>query len=61
MGTTVHRCGATGTGIRTKLVNNLMIISIAQITAEGLTLAAKLGLDIDMLKEVNAGTSGTNG
>ena len=61
MGTTIHRCGATGTGIRTKLVNNLMIISIAQVTAEGLTLAAKLGLDIEMLKEVNAGTSGTNG
>lgn len=61
MGTTIHRCGPTGSGIRTKLVNNFMILSIAQITAEGLTLAAKLGLDIAMLKEVNAGTSGTNG
>lgn len=61
MGTTIHRCGTIGTGIRTKLVNNLMLLSIAQVTAEGLTLAAKLGLDIDMLKEVNAGTSGTNG
>ena len=61
MGTTIHRCGGVGAGIRTKIVNNFMILSIAQITAEGLTLAAKLGLDIAMLKEVNAGTTGNNG
>lgn len=61
MGTTIHRCGGVGAGIRTKIVNNFMIISIVQITAEGLALAAKLGIDIAKLKEVNAGTSGTNG
>ena len=61
MGTTIHRCGGIGSGIRTKVVNNFMIISIVQITAEGLALAAKMGVDIATLKEVNAGTSGTNG
>ncbi len=61
MGTAIHRCGPVGSGIRTKLVNNMMLLSIAQVTAEGLTLAARLGLDVDMLKAVNAGTSGTNG
>jgi 4-hydroxybutyrate dehydrogenase/sulfolactaldehyde 3-reductase len=61
MGTTIHRCGGVGAGIRTKIVNNFMIISIVQITAEGLALAAKLGVDIAKLKEVNAGTTGTNG
>ena len=61
MGTTIHRCGPVGAGIRTKVVNNFMILSIVQVTAEGLTLAAKLGLDIANLKEVNAGTTGTNG
>jgi 4-hydroxybutyrate dehydrogenase/sulfolactaldehyde 3-reductase len=61
MGTTIHRCGGIGAGIRTKVVNNFMIISIVQITAEGLALAAKMGVDIATLKEVNAGTSGTNG
>lgn len=61
MGTTIHRCGGIGSGIRTKIVNNFMIISIVQITAEGLALAAKLGIDIAKLKEVNAGTTGTNG
>lgn len=61
MGTTIHRCGGVGAGIRTKVVNNFMIMSIAQVTAEGLTLAAKLGVEIARLKEVNAGTTGTNG
>ena len=61
MGTTIHRCGGIGAGIRTKVVNNFMIISIVQVTAEGLALAAKMGVDISILKEVNAGTSGTNG
>jgi 4-hydroxybutyrate dehydrogenase/sulfolactaldehyde 3-reductase len=61
MGTTIHRCGGIGSGIRTKVVNNFMIISIVQITAEGLALAAKMGVDIATLKEVNAGTSGNNG
>lgn len=61
MGTTIHRCGGTGAGIRTKIVNNFMIISLVQITAEGLALAAKMGVDIGILKEVNAGTSGNNG
>lgn len=61
MGTTIHRCGGPGTGIRTKVVNNFMIMSIAQVTAEGLTLATRLGIDIGMLKEVNAGTTGNNG
>ncbi len=48
MGTTIHRCGGIGAGIRTKVVNNFMIISIVQITAEGLALAAKMGVDIDI-------------
>jgi len=61
MGTTIHRCGGVGAGIRTKVVNNFLILSLTQVNAEALTLAAKLGLDIGVLKEVNAGTTGTNG
>lgn len=61
MGTTIHRCGGVGAGIRTKVVNNFLILSLTQVNAEALTLAAKLGLDIAVLKEVNAGTTGTNG
>ena len=61
MGTTIIRCGKVGSGIRAKVVNNFQILSIAQITAEALTLAQKMGLDLDVFKEVNAGTTANNG
>ncbi|MEZ2410709.1 NAD(P)-dependent oxidoreductase [Bosea sp. RCC_152_1] len=61
MGDTIIRCGGTGTGIRIKIVNNFQVMSIAQITAEALVLAAKLGLDIETVKAINAGTTATNG
>ncbi len=61
MGTTIIRCGKIGTGIRAKVVNNFQILSIAQITAEALTLAQKLNLDLNVFKEVNAGTTANNG
>ena len=61
MGTTIIRCGNVGSGIRAKVVNNFQILSIAQITAEALTLAKKIGLDLDTFKEVNAGTTANNG
>ena len=61
MGTTIIRCGKVGSGIRAKVVNNFQILSIAQITVEPLTLAQKIGLDLDVFKEVNAGTTANNG
>ena len=61
MGTKIIRCGKVGSGIRAKVVNNFQILSIAQITAEALTLAQKIGLDLDVFKEVNAGTTANNG
>ena len=61
MGTTIIRCGKVGSGIRAKVVNNFQILSLAQITAEALTLAQKIGLDLDVFKEVNAGTTANNG
>lgn len=60
MGTTIIRCGKAGMGIRTKIVNNYQILSIAQITAEGILLGTKLGLPIELIKEVNAQTSANN-
>ena len=50
--TKIIRCGKVGSGIRAKVVNNFQILSIAQITAEALTLAQKIGLDLDVFKEV---------
>ena len=61
MGTNIIRCGKVGSGIRAKVVNNFQILSIAQITAEALTLAKKIGLDLNTFKEVNAGTTANNG
>ena len=61
MGTTIIRCGKVGSGIRAKVVNNFQILSIAQITAEALTLAQKIGLDLETFKQVNAGTTANNG
>lgn len=61
MGTTIIRCGKPGSGIRVKLVNNFQVLSIAEITAEALVLAARLGVDIGVVKEVNAQTTATNG
>ena len=61
MGDTIIRCGKAGTGIRTKVVNNFQILSIAQITAEALVLAARLGLDVETVKSVNGSTTATNG
>lgn len=61
MGDTIIRCGRPGTGIRIKVVNNFQILSIAQITAEALTLAEKLGLELETVKSVNGSTTATNG
>lgn len=61
MGTTILRCGKPGSGIRIKIVNNFQVLSIAQITAEALVLAAKLGLPVETVKEVNGQTTATNG
>ena len=61
MGTSIIRCGKIGSGIRAKVVNNFQILSIAQITAEALTLAKRMELDLDVFKEVNAGTTANNG
>jgi 4-hydroxybutyrate dehydrogenase/sulfolactaldehyde 3-reductase len=61
MGTTIHHCGAPGTGIRTKLVNNFLAIALCQMNAEALTLAQRFGLDLATTLEVLHGTTATNG
>ncbi len=60
-GTTIHHCGGPGSGIRTKLVNNLIAISVCQVNAEAVTLAQAFGLDIRSTLDVINGTTATNG
>lgn len=61
MGTTVHHCGAGGTGTRTKLVNNYLAIILCQLNAEALALSQRFGLDLAKTLEVVHGTTATNG
>jgi 4-hydroxybutyrate dehydrogenase/sulfolactaldehyde 3-reductase len=61
MGTTIHHCGPVGSGIRTKLVNNLLAVASCQLNAEALALSQRLGLDLAKTLEVIHGTTATNG
>ncbi len=61
MGTTIHHCGAGGTGMRMKLVNNYLAIVLCQLNAEALALSQRFGLDIARTLEVLYGTTATNG
>jgi 4-hydroxybutyrate dehydrogenase/sulfolactaldehyde 3-reductase len=61
MGDTVLHCGAVGTGIRMKLVLNLLSQSTCQLSAEVTALGLKLGLELDTLLGVLGGGLGSNG
>ena len=61
MGTTIHYCGAGGTGTRIKLVNNYLAIILCQLNAEALSLSQRFGLDLSTTLEVIHGTTATNG
>ncbi|MDO8370851.1 MAG: NAD(P)-dependent oxidoreductase [Polaromonas sp.] len=61
MGTTVLHCGGPGAGIRSKLVNNYMVLSYCQLNSEALVLAAALGLDLQSTMQVLTGTTAVNG
>jgi 4-hydroxybutyrate dehydrogenase / sulfolactaldehyde 3-reductase len=61
MGTTIHHCGPAGSGMRTKLVNNLLAVASCQLNAEALALSQRFGLDLAKTLEVLHGTTATNG
>lgn len=61
MGTTIHRCGPEGAGTRMKIINNYLAVITAQLNAEAILLGTKLGLPVEVMKEVTGGTTATNG
>lgn len=61
MGNTVYHCGGVGAGMRTKLVNNYLAITLTQANAEALALSQRLGLDLTRTLAVLLGTSAANG
>ena len=61
MGDTVLHCGGPGAGIRSKLVNNFLVMGINQMNAEALALAQGFGLDLATTLKVIGGTTASNG
>lgn len=61
MGTAIYRCGGVGMGSRMKVVNNFLLLTIAQVSAEAVALGTKLGLDVETILEVTGGTTAQNG
>jgi 4-hydroxybutyrate dehydrogenase/sulfolactaldehyde 3-reductase len=61
MGSTIHHCGAVGTGMRTKLVNNYLAIISCQLNAEAIALSQRFGLELSKTLDVIHGTTATNG
>ena len=61
MGDTIVHCGARGTGIRTKLVNNYLSIVSNVVVAEALAIAESAGLDRHTAIEVLMGTTAGRG
>lgn len=61
MGTTIFHCGPTGSGTRTKLVNNYLAVTSCQLNAEALALSQRFGLDLERTLDVLYGTTAVNG
>jgi 4-hydroxybutyrate dehydrogenase/sulfolactaldehyde 3-reductase len=61
MGTTIHHCGGSGAGMRTKLVNNYLAIISCQLNAEAIALSQRFGLTLEKTLDVIHGTTATNG
>ena len=61
MGKDIHRCGGRGMGSRMKLVNNFLLLTVAQVSAEAVALGTKLGLEIGTILQVTGATTAQNG
>jgi len=61
LGDTTIDCGGPGMGTRMKIINNFMSIVNNVVTAEALTLAESLGLDVNLAVDVMSGTTAGQG
>lgn len=61
MGTAIYHCGDEGMGSRMKVVNNFLLLTIAEVSAEAVALGTKLGLNINTILEVTGNTTAQNG
>lgn len=58
IGDSVFYCGASGAGSITKLVNNMISLSLTHLLGEALTLGVKAGVDLAVLTSVISKSSG---
>jgi len=60
LGSAQFYCGPLGSGVAAKLVNNLVSCSIVALNAEALVLAAKAGVDLDVMVDIMNSTAAGN-
>jgi 3-hydroxyisobutyrate dehydrogenase-like beta-hydroxyacid dehydrogenase len=60
MGDVIVHTGDVGCGNIAKLVNNMISFTCNEITAEGMVLGAKAGIDVKILREVIRNSTGSN-
>jgi 4-hydroxybutyrate dehydrogenase/sulfolactaldehyde 3-reductase len=60
MGNKIIHCGPQGSGISMKIVNNFLAMATCQISAEALTLGAKLGLSMATMYDVITSSLASN-
>ena len=60
MGNKIIHCGPQGSGISMKIVNNFLAMATCQISAEALTLGAKLGLSTAIMFDVITSSLASN-
>ncbi len=58
LGQTIHHCGALGSGMLTKLINNLVGVTTHYLLAEAMTIAQKNGMNPATLAAVMESSSG---
>lgn len=61
MGNAIFRCGGVGMGSRMKVVNNFLLLTVAEVAAEAVALGTRLGLDIETILDVTGNTTAQNG
>jgi 4-hydroxybutyrate dehydrogenase / sulfolactaldehyde 3-reductase len=60
LGSAIHHCGPAGSGAAAKLVNNLVSCALCALNGEALVLAAKAGVDLDVMLEIMTSTAADN-
>lgn len=61
MGKQLYYCGGAGLGLQAKLTQNLILCNLLQAFNEGFVLAAKAGLDMDLMLDIISNSAARSG